>query len=106
METKANLMQIQESRAFHTQCQISFAAIQEAECKTQRLAVNSWLSSADPNLDQEGSAAERRKYPKTGRWILEKPEIKAWNDPDESLVRLVWLNGIPGAGDFRLPTSR
>jgi hypothetical protein len=98
VETQANLLQIQECRAFRLQCLESFNTIQATERKNQRLTVISWLSSADANLDQEGSAAARRDYPRTCHWIFRKPEIKSWYDPDESLISQVWLNGIPGAG--------
>jgi hypothetical protein len=100
VETQANLLQIQESRAFRIQCQNSFATIQETGRKNQHLAVINWLSSTNAHLDQQASATARHNYPGTCRWILEKPEIKIWYDPDDSMVRLVWLNGIPGAGNF------
>jgi hypothetical protein len=100
VETQANLLQIQESRAFRTQCQSTFASIQKTERQNQNLTVISWLSSADVNFDQEYAAGARCEHPKTCRWILEKPEIKAWYDLDDSMVPLVWLNGIPGSGNF------
>jgi hypothetical protein len=106
VETQANLLQVQESRAFRMQCEISFADIEEIGRENQRLAVINWLSSADAHLDQEASAAARRDYPRACRWILEKPEIRAWYDPDDSLVRLVWVNGIPGAGKLHDHISR
>ena len=76
----------------------SFAAIEEAERKRQLILVMNWLSAADSILDQEAAASVRRDYPPTGRWILEDPKIKAWCEPSNSVVPIVWINGIPGAG--------
>jgi hypothetical protein len=106
VESQANLLQIQESRALRVQFQDLFATTQRTERENQRLAVMNWLSSADAYLDQEGAAMARHDYPGTCRWIIEKPELKAWYDPEDSLVRLIWLNGIPGAGNFPSHTPR
>jgi hypothetical protein len=100
VENQANLLQFQESRALRLQFQDSFKAAEKTERENRRLAVMNWLSAADAHLDQEGVAMVRHDYPGTCRWIIEKPELKAWYDPEDTLVRLIWLKGIPGAGSF------
>jgi hypothetical protein len=65
------------------------------------VAVVNWLSAADAILDQEASAAMRSEYPAAGRWVFEDPKMKAWADPVNSVVPILWMNGIPGAGKIR-----
>ena len=36
----------------------------------------------------------------TGRWILNKAQVKDWSDPNRDTVSLLWLSGMPGAGTY------
>lgn len=106
IEIRASLIQFQESRALRSNVNSAFEATKNTERNNKRLAVVSWLSAADSDLDQEASVAERLEHPGTGRWIFDKPEMKAWCDPDSTLVPALWLNGIPGAGNCYATLSR
>lgn len=61
-----------------------------------------WLMSMDINdhviLDQETAMGMRQDYPSTGRWIFSEPKVKAWMDPSNAVLPILWMNGIPGAG--------
>ena len=100
VESQANLIQIQESQAESARLQASLLNLEESERREKTLNVFNWLSSADIDLDQEANAVVRREYPESGFWIFENEKIKAWTDPNNSLIPLVWLNGIPGAGMY------
>jgi hypothetical protein len=44
----------------------------------------------------------RRTYCKdTGRWLQREKTLSGWLDPADAATRLVWLQGIPGAGRYR-----
>ena len=98
IECQANILQIQEARTERAKVRASFTALEEAERKNKRLVVLNWLSSAKTILDQEAFVEMRRDYPSTGHWMLENPVMKSWLDPGNTLVPVVWMNGIPGAG--------
>jgi hypothetical protein len=36
----------------------------------------------------------------SGKWLNENNDFKCWLDPDDLTVRIFWLQGIPGAGEF------
>jgi hypothetical protein len=73
--------------------------MEEDAQKKSRLEVVNWLAAVDSVLDQEISAAIRDEYPSTGKWILQDIKIKSWMDPNNSMVPIMWMNGIPGAGN-------
>ena len=52
------------------------------------------------------SASESR-HPGTCMWILNKPEFHAWENsgPNDTVTRLLWLTGVPGAGKTVLSSS-
>lgn len=33
-----------------------------------------------------------------GGWLRGHDQYKCWRDPDQEVVRILWLQGIPGAG--------
>lgn len=98
IESKANLVQIQESRDARLQSQASFAALEREQNLAKMLSVVNWLSAADTVLDHEDFASRRQYTPDSGRWILKEPKVKDWLDPANSSVPIFWLHGIPGAG--------
>lgn len=62
--------------------------------------VNNWLRAANVEDDQNRFSKTRAEYPGTGEWLLENKYFKEWFDPQyPAIPPLLWLNGIPGAGD-------
>jgi hypothetical protein len=76
-----------------------FTIIEENAQKKRRLDVVNWLAAVDSVLDQEASAAVRNEYPSSGKWILRDIKIRNWMDPNNAMVQIMWMNGIPGAGE-------
>jgi hypothetical protein len=76
-----------------------FTIIEVNAQKKRRLDVVNWLAAVDSVLDQEAAAAIRDEYPTTGKWILQDIKIRNWMDPSNSMVPIMWMNGIPGAGN-------
>ncbi|KIW70328.1 hypothetical protein, variant [Phialophora macrospora] len=56
------------------------------------------LYASDPIVDHERACERRAHHEHSGRWLLEKTQIKSWKDDDIPESSMLWLNGIPGAG--------
>jgi hypothetical protein len=98
VESQANLIQYQQSQAERASTRNSFAILEDGERKNKLLGVINWLSAADSILDQEASKVMRNEYRGAGRWVFEDQKMKAWIDPRNLMVPILWMNGIPGAG--------
>ena len=48
--------------------------------------------------DDELDRLQRAVCERTGRWLNKEQALKYWFDPNDDTTRLVWLQGIPGAG--------
>jgi len=60
-----------------------------------------WFDPTSPTRKHEQACEERLQFEKSGesgRWILEKPQIKHWISADTPDSSMLWVNGIPGAG--------
>ena len=57
-----------------------------------------WLAGADVSSDQE-HAASARKGGSSGRWLLQRSLFRDWFDPAKASEQLLWITGIPGAGE-------
>ena len=56
-----------------------------------------------PRLYDDELDRLRRTYCKdTGRWLQKEKTIYGWLDPADAATRLVWLQGIPGAGRYHI----
>lgn len=59
------------------------------------------LQAPDYQIDQEISA-EDRTGDDSGLWVFEDPKFKAWIDCTEHAI--LYIHGIPGAGEEVLPS--
>ncbi|KAH8594339.1 hypothetical protein B0O99DRAFT_574078 [Bisporella sp. PMI_857] len=98
IETQANLARIQESRNERAHVRNQFDMIEDDRRRRRHLDVINWLSAVDPRLDQEAARAIWQEYPASGQWLLVNEKMKAWMDSNSSLIPMLWMNGIPGAG--------
>jgi hypothetical protein len=78
--------------------------LKENQQKTQHFDVLNWLSAPVAALDQEAAAEVRREYPASGQWLLQDSKMTVWMDFNNSLVPMLWINGIPGAGKKQTQT--
>ncbi|KAI1091079.1 putative zinc finger protein [Rostrohypoxylon terebratum] len=61
--------------------------------------VYNWLKASNMETYQDDFSNIRKKYPGTGRWLLENNSFKEWFDPRfPTIPPLLWINGMPGAG--------
>lgn len=56
------------------------------------------LCSPDYSIDQYAST-EDRQATETGQWIFQEPKYTSWADMNSREAPILYLNGIPGAGE-------
>jgi hypothetical protein len=98
IESHANVLEIQASQAARELAEKAFQEADTARKDNQRIAVRTWLSARNVQLDHDVYTGVRESYPSTGLWVLRKTAIAAWHDNQHSSGSLVWIHGIPGAG--------
>jgi hypothetical protein len=75
------------------------AAHQEAENRRQNMAdTQTWLAAASPIREHE-AAIHKRSGRQSGSWLFHKPQMINWKDHETPDFSILWLYGIPGAGE-------
>ena len=110
VESQASIVQFeelfQELQRGRVRAEAEFRSLKDVE-KSRRLnTVGVWLSAASASVDQEMYSKKRRKYPWSGRWLLNDNRFQAWFDPEACATPLLWVNGIPGAGVLSFPSLK
>jgi len=104
VDRQANLSQIEESRRAR---QISDRISMDREDAHRLQVAFNWLRAPTIETDQHYFSEIRAEYSNTGRWLLDKPAFKLWFDPQfPAIPPLLWLNGMPGAGNLPLKLYR
>ncbi|PIA93282.1 hypothetical protein CB0940_04886 [Cercospora beticola] len=116
LQDQARAQELNESRCHITQANTYLAQLlaqasqtrleaQEAirklgadEVVRRRGHVVNWLSAPDAGSDQDHGHAVRKCCPESGKWILDDPRYRRWNDSQAEETPLLWVNAIPGAG--------
>jgi hypothetical protein len=100
VESQATLIQFDQFEQARITQEKEFQIMRQNEEKRQTIAVRDWLSAANTEADQENYGEIRAQYPGTGYWLLQRRHVQAWLDPNSPSTPLLWLNGIPGAGEY------
>jgi hypothetical protein len=98
LASNASLLEFQAAQEERAAVEKQFEEMERQEEKRRRIAVAAWLDGAKSRLDQHDAKAEREAYPQSGRWLLDRSQVKAWLDCDSAAKPLLWIRGIPGAG--------
>lgn len=104
IESHANVLEINASQAARELAEKAFQEADKARKDNQRIAVRTWLSARNVQMDHDVYTEVRMLYPSTGLWVLQKTAIAAWLDDQHTSGCLVWINGIPGAGKPQIST--
>jgi len=102
VESQASLEEYEQSQAARLVAQNNFDQIAKAERNRRFLAITEKIHAATSLTDHEYLLEILKEYPRTGRWILDCATLKDWMNPSSTKVPLLWLNGIPGAGEINL----
>ncbi|KAG8823600.1 hypothetical protein FRC19_003481 [Serendipita sp. 401] len=74
--------------------------LEDMKALEYRKEVLQWLKGADPTTNH--NTARKKHEPGTGEWLLDSKEFKSWMEEDG---KIMWLNGIPGAGKTVLSST-
>ena len=118
VESQANLIQFkqlkeanlahfeqlfQEMHTARLKAEVESRSFEDVE-KSRRLGIlRAWLSAAPASLDYENFIRKLKDYPESGLWLVNDDRIQSWLNPDTCGSPLLWVNGIPGAGESSLP---
>jgi hypothetical protein len=78
------------------EAQEEFQRAREAEQDSRRFKVQQWLCAIDSGMRHQN--ASKRRFGKTGEWLLSNPKFQGWFRLDCCSESLLWLCGMPGAG--------
>jgi hypothetical protein len=106
IESQATVAQFSEILATRTLVELKFDREREDEVRKRRMVVHQWLAAANCSADQETYAKVRQENGKTGQWLLRENRFCSWFDPILCSTHLLWMNGIPGAGQLALKLVR
>ncbi|KAK8084662.1 Ankyrin repeat-containing protein [Apiospora hydei] len=99
IQTQAALSQIEDFRRDQDLRDAQFNKITESQ-EMQRLTnLKAWLNPPSIENDQYELSKVWKRYPGSGRWLLQNQSMKEWLDPlFPTIPPLLWMHGMPGAG--------
>ena len=101
IDIEANLAQIEDFQEHRQVDNDRFETESQNENLQRSRAVSDWLRATNVDVDQDAFCKIRAEYSGTGRWLLEKGAFREWFNPKfPAIPPLLWLSGIPGAGEF------
>ncbi|KAH0563509.1 hypothetical protein GP486_001930 [Trichoglossum hirsutum] len=100
IESQASIVEFEEIQKLRKLADVEFQNAKDADLDRRRSKIFQWLSPASSETIQEGCEKIRSEYPGTGQWLLRDDRFQRWFDPRFCTNPLLWLSGIPGAGNF------
>lgn len=99
--TSADVIHFSKAQEARFAFEEEFRRQREADEKQRRLTVLEWLWPTANLRDQHIDLQLRRKlYPGTAQWVFDEHIWKDWLYTYRDTNRLLWISGIPGAGDY------
>jgi hypothetical protein len=99
VERRANIVEFEEIRAIKARIDEEFTQQRKNNQLNQRIAVRQWLNGARVEEDYEAKSSARHQYTGACRWIMKEREFERWSDIDSTASSVLWITGIPGAGN-------
>lgn len=101
IESQATPAQVEQVQEIMQQSQrVVDGQLNEQDSQRNR-DVLTWLRPSKVHEDHDTFVTKRASYPGTGQWLLVNTLFEEWFDPRfPTIPPLLWLSGIPGAGDF------
>ena len=102
VKNRAALVEYQNAKSARAQALKAYEHQEEYEMARRKTLLLSWLSAADSRIDQERGVDARRETPQSCQWLFGEDKFRAWADPLVTCSPLLWINGMPGAGELCL----
>ena len=97
VETQASLEEYRQFHDFRVEAQAALARLEGSEKDRRQLLVQQWLGPL--NVGTRHDNAAKARFGNTGEWLLQNHRFQGWFSPDHCSDPLLWLHGIPGAGE-------
>jgi hypothetical protein len=89
---------LQHSKETRRLAEEGFQNLEREATYRQKQQVIKWLSAADASSDQDHHRGYRNTVD-SGHWLLQNKRFQAWADRTSDSAPLLWVTGIPGAGN-------
>ena len=100
MNAEVSLVNIIDAQADRIKALEQHERTQEFQQRQDFEAIESYVS---PRMfDEERDKRRITSCPGTGQWLQREESFRKWLNPADDSTRLLWLQGIPGAGKFLL----
>lgn len=73
---------------------------EKADLHEKYLKVSEWFS-ASPSTSEDQRVFGGTRIKGSGDWILKDAKVQNWIEPETPISSMLWLNGIPGAGNVK-----
>lgn len=95
---------LQQSKETRLLAEDGFGNLEREATHRQKQQILKWLSAADARSHQDHLRSYRAKT-NSGHWLLQNKRFQAWVDPTSDSAPLLWVTGIPGAGNHSLKST-
>jgi hypothetical protein len=103
MSTEVDISHIREAHQARAESLEHYAKTHEFQERQDFESVESYLSPKD--YGPAFYTLKRELCDGTGKWIESDDTFSKWMNSADQSVKLLWLQGIPGAGKFDIPLS-
>jgi hypothetical protein len=103
VDSEVTLADISEAHAARIRAYEEYERAQNFQQRQQFEIVKSSLSPKLYDVDLDN--LQRQSYGDAGQWLDDEEDFRKWSDPNDESARLLWLEGIPGAGAIFLITE-
>lgn len=100
LQIQASLAEFSEARKARATEAERFKEQDKQELLQRKIFLHNWLSAADTASDHESLLSTWKDHPLSGRWLLGRNQFRSWFDSTNTSTPLLWVHGIPGAGQF------
>ena len=97
MDKEALSISIVETRSWRKQAQLDLEKRDQERQASQFKDSVAWLAIESRIQEDDLDRLSRRRQPGTCEWILKVPKLASWIS-DDTAEPILWLKGIPGAG--------
>ena len=96
LDRQASLIEYKEAQSFRLEMKATFEQQEHFSKCERRSRVLQWLGSI--SADARHHDINEARYTGTGQWLIDDLNFQKWFSPDQCIDPLLWLHGMPGAG--------
>lgn len=102
VDKEASALAIIEAKTWQAQQQENLERLEGERRDRQLQDCISWLAIDDRSQEDALERLSQRRQAGTCEWVLKSSQLRTWVE-NQNAEPVLWLKGIPGAGDFPRP---